>query len=102
MRHSCRCSLHPVLALLVMSVAGSVVGIGIQLWLDPLASFVAIAHGAIMGVLVAHAWGENMLVGLGLGVALSLLFLGVAGFVSIVRTLLSPPSMASPTTWFAR
>ena len=84
-----------------MSVVGSVVGIGIQMWFDPLTSMVAIAHGAIVGVLVAHAWGESMLVGLGVGVALSLCMLGVAGFASIVRTLLQPPSMTSPT-WFAR
>ena len=85
-----------------MSVVGSVVGIGIQMWLDPLTSAVAIAHGAIVGVLVAHAWGESLVVGLGVGVALSLCMLGLFGFASIVKTLLSPPTMASPSTWFAR
>ena len=102
MRHSCRCALHPVLTLLAVGTLGSVVGIGIHMWLEPVTSAVALAIGAVAGLLVSHVIGQDLVIGLGIGAAITLLALGVRALVSILSTLQHPPSMASARVWFQR
>jgi hypothetical protein len=102
MRHSCRCALHPALTLLAVGAVGSIVGIGIHFWLEPWTSAVALAIGSVAGLLVSHAIGQDVVIGLGIGAAITLLALGVRALVSILTTLAHPPSMASARVWFER
>jgi len=90
------------LTLLAAGVVGSVVGIGIHLWLEPWTSIVALAAGSIAGLLLSHALGQDVLLGLGIGSAIALAIIGVRACVSIWTTLWRPPSVASPRVWFAR
>jgi hypothetical protein len=102
MRHSCRCALHPWLTLAFVSVVGSVFGIGLHVWFEPWTSAVAVTVGSLAGLVLSHAIGENLLVGLAGGAALTLLALGVRALASIMGTLQHPPSMASTRVWFSR
>src|SRR5687767_5349328 len=102
MRHSCRCGLHPVLTLLAMSLVGSVVGIGLHMWMEPWTSAVVVAAGSVAGLLVSHAFGESVLYGLVAGCAMAMLVLGIRGFASVIETVKRPPTMASSRAWFSR
>jgi len=86
----------------VVGVMGSVVGIGLHVWLEPWTSAVALVIGAIAGLFVSHAFGESLLAGLAFGGAVTLLALGVRAFASVLRTLDRPPSVTSPRVWFSR
>ena len=97
--HSCRCALHPALTFLAVSAVGSVVGIGLHLWFEPGTSALAIAVGAIAGLFVSHAIGESVLLGFGIGAAVTLLVLGVRAFASVMGTLRRAPSTR---VWFSR
>lgn len=85
MRHSCRCSLHPALTLLVLGTIGSVVGIGIHVWLEPWTSAVAVGIGSMAGMLVSHAIGQDIVLGLVTGALITMFALGVRTVATIVR-----------------
>ncbi len=102
MGHSCRCSKHPVLTLLVASVVGSVVGIGVHLWFEPYVSAIVVAAGAIAGLILARVLGDSLVLGLAVGCGVMLLALGVRALASIWATLQRPPSFASSRVWFSR
>jgi hypothetical protein len=91
-----------VLTVLALGAVGSVVGFGVHLWLEPWTATVALAAGSMAGLVVSHAFGESVLLGLALGGALTALALGVRAFASIMGTLQHPPSMVSPRVWFSR
>jgi hypothetical protein len=75
---------------------------GLQLWLEPLTSLLALAFGAIAGLAVAYALGESVGLGLAAGGGVALAILGVRALASILATLDQPPTMASPRAWFSR
>ena len=101
MRHFCRCSLHPVLTLLAVGLVGSVVGLGLHVWMEPWTSAVAVAVGSVTGLLVSHALGESVMWGFALGGVIALFALGIRGLASVLSTTMRGSSIAS-AHWFER
>ena len=90
-----------MLTLLVLGTIGSVVGLGIHVWFEPWTSAVVVAIGSFAGMLVSHALGDDLLVGLAAGAGVMMFALGVRALASIFKTLGDPSSIAS-SSWFAR
>ena len=90
------------MSLLAVSMVGSVIGIGVHLWLEPWTSAIAVSAGAIVGAMLSWLFGENVLYGLGVGVAVMALAIGVRALISIWSTLQNPPSQTSARAWFSR
>jgi hypothetical protein len=101
MGHSCRCNVHPALTLLVLATIGSVIGFGVQVWLEPWTTTVALAIGSFAGMLVSHALGEKMVLGFAWGIIAVMLVLGVRAVALIFKTI-NTTELAGARVWWSR
>ena len=84
---------------MVLGVIGTVVGLGLHVWLEPWTSAVAIAIGSFAGVIVSHAIHEDLVWGFALGAMVAMLGLGFRAFGSILKEVRTP---STGPRWFAR
>lgn len=73
--------MHPGIALFAMAFVATV----LQVLVEPILSVVLIAHGAVVGVLAAHASGANVATGAAIGACIALTVLAVRASVSLAR-----------------